>query len=90
MFARFTLALLLGPVLASPALSASSRISVVARGIVHQSAPNEQILFRHVTPLGTTKPNGAALDERLGTSPALERRSRELDRLIAIRICSRC
>jgi hypothetical protein len=47
-------------------------------------------LFRHVTSNGTTKPTGAALDGRGGTTAALDRKSRDLHNLIATSICTGC
>lgn len=52
--------------------------------------PMPKALFRHVASNGTTKPAGAALDRRNGTTPDLDRRSRELHRLIATSICTGC
>ncbi|GJD98501.1 MULTISPECIES: hypothetical protein [Methylobacterium] len=54
------------------------------------AAPAMPRPFRHVTLLGTTKPDGAALDARGGTRPDLDRRSRALGRLIATAICRGC
>lgn len=49
-----------------------------------------QALFRHVASSGTTKPAGAALDGRAGTTAALDRKSRALHDLIAASICTGC
>jgi len=49
-----------------------------------------QALFRHVESNGTTKPTGAALDGRGGTTAALDRKSRDLHTLIATSICTGC
>ncbi|MGY2048571.1 hypothetical protein [Methylobacterium sp. JK268] len=46
--------------------------------------------FRMVTALGVTKPVGSPLDARAGTRPDLDRRSREIDRIIATAICRGC
>jgi len=60
MSARYSMAVLLGPVLASSALVVAGPIPTAARELVQQPGATEQIV-RHVTPLGTTKPDGAAL-----------------------------
>ena len=46
--------------------------------------------FRRVSAVGQTKPPGAALDWRAGTTPALDAQSRRLDQHISDTICSRC
>lgn len=46
--------------------------------------------IRHVAASGTTKPDGAAVDARLGTSPRLARRSLEIGREIRMAICAGC
>ncbi|WP_407519542.1 hypothetical protein [Methylobacterium oryzisoli] len=46
--------------------------------------------FRHVSAVGQTKPPGAALDWRAGTTPRLDAKSHHLDQLINTMICSRC
>lgn len=46
--------------------------------------------FRRVSAVGQTKPLGAALDWRAGTTPALDAQSHRLDQLISTTICSRC
>ena len=45
---------------------------------------------RNVTSLGTTKPSGAVLDARGGTTPRLATESRRLDRLIRTAVCIGC
>jgi hypothetical protein len=45
---------------------------------------------RHVSALGATKPDGAPLDARLGTSPRLERQSCLIDTTIRQAICNAC
>ncbi|ACA15867.1 hypothetical protein M446_1351 [Methylobacterium sp. 4-46] len=80
--AALALALSLGtPALAEidPGSRPASRPPALSRPVV-----------RHVTSLGTTKPDGAALDARAGTRPDLDRRSRDLARLIATSICRGC
>ncbi|SEG66543.1 MULTISPECIES: hypothetical protein [unclassified Methylobacterium] len=49
-----------------------------------------QAPFRHVASNGTTKPTGSALDGRVGTTAALDRKSRDLHHLIATSICTGC
>jgi hypothetical protein len=46
--------------------------------------------FRRVSAVGQTKPPGAALDWRAGTTPGLDAQSHRLDQLITTTICSRC
>ncbi len=46
--------------------------------------------FRRVSSVGQTKPPGAALDWRAGTTTGLDAQSRRLDQLISTTICSRC
>ena len=46
--------------------------------------------FRRVSAVGQTKPPGAALDLRAGTTPRLDAQSHRLDQLISTTICSRC
>lgn len=46
--------------------------------------------FRHITATGTTKPGGATLDVRRGTTMSLDRKSQELGRYIATAICTGC
>src|SRR4051812_30692549 len=43
--------------------------------------------FRQVSAVGQTKPPGASLDERHGTTPALDANSHRLDWLIRTSIC---
>lgn len=47
-------------------------------------------LFRHITATGTTKPGGATLDVRRGTTMSLDHKSQELGRYIATAICTGC
>lgn len=49
--------------------------------------PATTLMAPFVSDRGTTKPKGAALDSRKGTSKRLEERSRQLDRQ---RVCSGC
>jgi hypothetical protein len=46
--------------------------------------------FRRVSAVGQTKPPGAALDWRAGTTPGLDAQSHRLDQLISTTICGRC
>lgn len=46
--------------------------------------------FRRLSTVGQTKPPGAALDWRVGTTPRLDAQSHRLDQLINTSICSRC
>jgi hypothetical protein len=46
--------------------------------------------FRRVSAVGQTKPPGAALDRRAGTTPGLDAQSHRLDQLISTTICGRC
>ncbi|GJD53558.1 hypothetical protein OPKNFCMD_6335 [Methylobacterium crusticola] len=46
--------------------------------------------FRRVSAVGQTKPSGAALDWRAGTTSGLDAQSHRLDQLISTTICSRC
>ncbi|WP_407518791.1 hypothetical protein [Methylobacterium oryzisoli] len=64
--------------------------ALAAPAAAEMSAPAMPHPSRHVTALGTTKPDGAPLDARGGTRPDLDRRSRALDRLIATAICRGC
>lgn len=43
-----------------------------------------------IAPTGQTKPPGAPVGDRAGTTPDLDRKSRELDRQISKGICKGC
>lgn len=45
--------------------------------------------FRRVSAVGQTKPPGAALDWRVGTTPGLDAQSHRLDQIISTTICTR-
>lgn len=64
--------------------------SVAMDRIARPSLPATTFLLARATTSGTTKPPGAALDGRLGTSPALENASRRLDALVRMAICTGC
>lgn len=52
--------------------------------------PATATVLAHVTTTGTTKPPGAALDGRLGTSPALDDAGKRLGALVRLGICTGC
>lgn len=54
------------------------------------SLPTATTLFRHVATNGTTKPLGAPLDQRLGTSMHLTTADMRLSRAIRTAICTGC
>lgn len=54
------------------------------------SIPTAANLFRHVAVNGTTKPPGASLDHRLGTSMRLTTADMRLSRAIRTAICKGC
>lgn len=54
------------------------------------SIPTVANLFRHVAATGTTKPLGASLDHRLGTSMRLTTADMRLSRAIRTAICTGC
>lgn len=54
------------------------------------TSPPSVTLFRHVAASGTTKPPGASLDQRVGTSMHLIREDIRLSRVIRTAICTGC
>ena len=54
------------------------------------TAPSVARLMRQITTVGATKPPGAVLDHRLGTTPRLDLASRLLDQRISTTICAGC
>ena len=48
------------------------------------------LMAPYVSALGVTKPSGSALDRRRGTSPRLDRLSRQLEHRIERGICTGC
>ena len=59
-----------------------------ARGTM--TAPDVFRFMRQITTVGATKPPGAALDHRLGTTPRLDLASRLLDQRIRTTSCAGC
>lgn len=86
---------ILRPLLVALALTGSSSL-VLAAGPTrpeqpaHSSALSASTPFRHVIANGTTKPPGAALDDRRGSSMALVAIDMRLDRLVRTAICTGC
>lgn len=86
---------ILRPLLVALALTGSSSL-VLAAGPArpeepaHSSALSASTLFRNVTANGTTKPPGAALDDRRGFSMPLVAIDMRLDRLVRTTICTGC
>lgn len=76
--------------LMGPASLALARGQALEAGEVRAASPVVSGLLRHITATGTTKPNGAVLDGRLGTSPFLEAADRRIDRVVRTAICRGC
>jgi hypothetical protein len=81
-------------VTASAGQAASPRIirddAVSSRHVAAPSSLTTTFSLARVTVNGTTKPPGHALDNRLGTSPALDRASESLGGLVCMAICTGC
>ncbi|MDE4915204.1 hypothetical protein PQI07_31900 [Methylobacterium sp. 092160098-2] len=77
-------------VLASAAQARSSSEVPAAAQLVHLPMLHVGTGFRRVTAVGQTKTPGAALDERAGSTAALDAKSRQLDWLINNAICTGC
>lgn len=73
--------------LTSFAASAGSAHPLVSSGIPPVSS---LMAFRHVTATGTTKPPGAALDDRGGTSMTLAAADLRVKQLVRSAICRGC
>lgn len=70
-------------------VGSSSEVPAAAQ-LVHLPMLHVATGFRRVSAVGQTKPPGAALDERAGSTAALDAKSRQLDWLINNAICSGC
>jgi len=77
-------------VLTSSAPFAMARTSEAALPPASTFLPRATTLFRHVASNGTTKPLGAPVDQRLGTSPHLATADMRLSRAIRAAICTGC
>ncbi|MDE4915249.1 hypothetical protein PQI07_32200 [Methylobacterium sp. 092160098-2] len=85
----FTSTVLTSAAQARPVNGGTSEVPAVAQ-LVHLPMLHVGTGFRRVSAVGQTKPAGAALDERAGSTAALDARSRQLDWLINNAICTGC
>lgn len=86
---------ILRPLLVALALTGSPSLVLAAGPVLPERSALSPTLsvstpFRQVTANGTTKPLGAALDDRRGTSMALAAIDMRLDRIVRTSICRGC